>query len=141
MSVVRLRNGDGHARLVNPASALDGRVDVFALLATSERIPKAELPMPGDNYAIIDLQYVGARLVQTGATSYGLQVAINTFNTPAHPAYPAEFDVYIDSTGDGAPDYVLYTAENGGFGARSHNCLPSLNLAKYTRILCSMGNG
>lgn len=111
-----LKNGQGSLMLNNSDGAVDGRVDVFSLLGTSGRIPKRYLPGPGDNYAVIDLNAVGARLVGIGGGNYGIQFAVNTFGTRAHPLYPAEFDVYIDTNRDGDSDYILYTAENGGFG-------------------------
>lgn len=129
---VRLVKGSGKTQLINPNGAIDGRVDVFALLGTSPQIPAAELPQPGDNYAVIDMKSVGARLVQTGATSYGIQIAINTFGQRAHPAYPAEFDVYIDVNADGVDDYLLYTAENGGFAVSGQTLVNVYNLSTGT---------
>ena len=55
-------------------------------------------PRPGDNYAVVDLKSVGVR---AEARQLDLQFAINTFGERAHPNYPAEFDVYIDTNGDG----------------------------------------
>jgi hypothetical protein len=124
---VTLKNGKKDLLLAN-LGLLDGRVDVFALLGTSPQIPKADLPQPGDNFAIIDLRYVGARLVDIGGGQYGLQVAINTFGERAHPSYPAEFDVYIDTNRDGIFDYVLYNAENGGFGVTGQSLVRVVNL-------------
>ncbi len=128
-AAVRLKNGVGKTMLINPSGIIDGRVDVFALLGTSQQIPAEELPQPGDNYAIIDMKSVGARLVQIGATTYGIQVAVNTFGLRAHPAYPAEFDVYIDSNADGVDDFVLFTIESGGFGATGQTLVYVANLS------------
>jgi subtilisin family serine protease len=108
--------------------ATAGRVDVFALTGTSPKIQKFFLPGDGDNFAIIDLKSVGTRLVSLGGGEYGLQFAINTFGERAHPNYPAEFDVYIDTDGDGKADYVAYNAENGGFGATGQNVVNLVNL-------------
>ena len=108
---VNLKGGGDVLRLENKG-AVDGRVDVFALTGTSKKLPKSELPQPGDNFAIIDMKYAGARLAYSGATPV-IQFAVNTFRQRAHPAYPAEFDVYIDTNNDGAPDYIVFTAENG----------------------------
>jgi subtilisin family serine protease len=97
--------------------ATAGRVEVFSLTGKSKKIPKADLPKPGENFAVIDLKAVGVRL----ATSTVLQFGIATNGARAHPNYPAEFDIYIDANRDGTFDYVVFNAENGGFGATGQN--------------------
>jgi hypothetical protein len=82
---------------------------VFALTGTSDRLPREAYPVDGDNFATIDLKSVGVR--QSGSN---LQFAINTWGERAHPNYPAEFDVYIDTNNDGVPDWIAYTLENTG---------------------------
>ena len=123
---VRLKNGTGTVRLENEG-AVDGRFDVFAWTGTSKKISKRLLPQPGDNFAVIDLGQVGVRLVQAGTPV--VQFAISTFGKRAHPNYPAEFDVYIDSNRDGTPDFVVFNLENGGFGATGQNVVAVANLA------------
>ena len=93
---VTLKHGSRAVVLNNLDGAVNGRVDVFSLLGTSQKIQKRFLPNPGDNFAVIDMKSVGARLVNSslGPT---IQFAINTFGVRAHPNYPAEFDVYVDS--------------------------------------------
>jgi subtilisin family serine protease len=118
---VKLVAGTGTVALDNRRGAVDGRVEVFSLTGTSPRIKKKLLPGPGDNFAIVDLASVGVRLVNTGPTAQGLQFAINTHGTRAHPNYPAEFDIYIDSNRDGTDDAVIFNLENGGFGASGQN--------------------
>ena len=113
---VELSGGTGTLALSNAGGAVDGRVDVFSLLGTSGRIPPPRLPQDGDNYAVIDLKDFGARLVSIGAGQYGIQFAVNTFGTRAHPNYPAEFDVYLDTNRDGTDDFVIYNAQNGSTG-------------------------
>ncbi len=120
---VHLTNGTGTLAFSN-TGAIAGRVEVFSLLGTSPKIQKFYLPQPGDNFAIIDLKSVGARLAGSN-----IQFAINTFGERATPNYPAEFDIYIDSNNDGTPDYVVYNAENGGFGASGQNVVYVANLA------------
>ena len=104
-------NGDnpGALALANFSRAKGGDFDIFALTGTSPRIPRKDLPADGDDFAVTDIASVGVRLVE-GAF---LQFAVNTFGRRAHPAYPAEFDVDIDTNGDGKPDYVVFTRENG----------------------------
>jgi hypothetical protein len=99
-----------------------GDFDVFSLTGVSRKIPRSQLPGPGDNFAVIDMRSVGVRHLP--AAVFGadfLEFAINTNGRRAHPNYPAEFDVYLDTTGDGVPDFVVFNAENGGFGATGQN--------------------
>ncbi len=126
---ISLPGGVGTLKLKQTGGALDGRVDVFSLLGTSGRIPPPLLPQDGDNYAVIDLKSFGARMVEIGGGQYGLQFAINTFGTRAHPNYPAEFDVYLDVNMDGIDDFVVYNLENGGFGASGQNVVRVYNLS------------
>jgi hypothetical protein len=114
----------GRSMQVANSGAADGQVEVFSLTGTSPRIPGTELPRPGDNRAVIDLKAVGVRYV---APNY-LQFAVSTYGFRSHPNYPAEFDVYIDTNGDGIADYVVYNQENGGFGASGQNVVYVGNL-------------
>jgi subtilisin family serine protease len=125
---VALSGGAGSVALNHTAGTIDGRVDVFALLGTSGRIPPPTLPGPGDNFAVVDLKFVGARLVSLGGP-FGIQFAVNTFGARSHPNYPAEFDIYVDSNRDGTDDYVVFNLENGGFGATGQNVVAVANLA------------
>jgi hypothetical protein len=52
----------------------------------------------------------------------------------AHPNYPAEFDVYIDSNNDGTFDYVVFNLENGGFGVTGQNVVEVFNLGTNTPV-------
>jgi subtilisin family serine protease len=126
---VTLVGGTGSLSLSNAAGAIAGRVDVFSLLGTSGRIQKRFLPGPGDNFAIIDLRAVGARLVGIGGGAFGVQFAINTFGQRSHPNYPAEFDIYIDNNRDGNFDFVVFNLENGGFAATGQNVTAVFNIA------------
>jgi subtilisin family serine protease len=120
--------GGGNVLRLSNSGAVDARVDVFALTGISPKVPDATLPMPGDNFAIIDMKFVGARLASAGSLPV-VQFAINTFRQRSHPAYPAEFDVYIDTNNDGTPDYVMYTAENGSFASTGQTLVYVANLA------------
>jgi hypothetical protein len=108
------------------AGVADGLAEVFSLTGTSSRIPRSQLPQPGDNFAVVDLRAVGVRDV--GALQFG----ISTNGARAHPNYPAEFDVYIDTNLDGVPDFVLFNAELGGFGVTGQNVVYVANLATGT---------
>jgi hypothetical protein len=71
-------------------------------------------------------------MVDLGAGQFGVQFAIDTYGARAHPNYPAEFDIYIDSNNDGVDDYVVFNAENGGFSASGQNVVFVGNLATGT---------
>lgn len=116
-------------RLINLAYAKAGVVEPFALLGTSPRIPASQLPGPGENFAVVDLQAVGARLVNIGGGNFGLQVAVSTHGVRAHPSYPAEFDVYLDVNADGTDDFVMFTSESGGFAATGQTIVTVIRLA------------
>ena len=118
-------------RLINLAYAKAGAGEPFALLGTSARIPAAQLPGPGDNFAVVDLQAIGARLVGLPANlgGLGLQVAVSTWGIRAHPSYPAELDVYLDVNADGTDDFVMYTSESGGFAATGQTLVTVVDLA------------
>jgi len=97
-----------------------GLYDVYALTGSSPQLPASAFPAPGDNFATIDLKSVGARYLtqaQCGVSGGCMQWAISTYGRRAHPLYPAGFDIEVDVTGDGQPDFVVFQAENGGFGA------------------------
>ncbi len=106
-----------------------GDYDVFSLTGQSARVPRSELPQPGDNFIVVDLQSIGVRHLP--AAVYGadyLEFAISTYGRRVHPNYPAEFDIYIDSNNDGTPDFVVFNAENGGFSVSGQNVVFVANL-------------
>ncbi|MGE5347067.1 MAG: S8 family serine peptidase, partial [Acidithiobacillales bacterium] len=127
--------GSGSIGVSNAGGAIDGAVDTFALTGTNGRFPVAFLPQPGDNFAIIDLKAVGVR--KAGSN---VQFAINTFGQRSHPAYPAEFDIYVDSDNDGVDDYVVFNLENGGFGVSGQTVVEVYNLHTNTGALVSYAN-
>jgi minor extracellular serine protease Vpr len=123
----RLRkNGTASVEVENDSKVLAGRVDVFALTGTSGRVDESLLPPtgPGSNLAIIDLRAVGVR--QNGTN---VEFAFDTFGARAHPVYPAEFDVFIDTNRDGTDDFIVFNLENTGFGATGQNVWFAVNLA------------
>lgn len=113
----------GAISVSNLGGAIPGAVDTFALTGTSPRIPSADLPKPGDNFAVIDLRATGVR-----ANGSNVEFAVNTFGSRSAPVYPAEFDIYIDSNNSGAFDYVLFNSELGGFGATGETVVNVFNL-------------
>jgi minor extracellular serine protease Vpr len=110
------------------AGVATSEFDVFSLTGVSPRVDRSELPEPGDSFAIIDLRAVGVRLAEPGI----LQFAVNTFGRRAHPNYPAEFDVVIDTNRDGDPDFIVFNAELGGFGVSGANAVFVFEIATAT---------
>ena len=98
----------------NLGGAQSATMDVFALTGTS---PQSTITRStyGGGQPLVDMKAVGVRPVDVGVP--GVQFGIATFGEKAHPAYPAEYDVYVDSNNDGIDDYVIYNSELSGFGA------------------------
>jgi len=104
----------------NAGAPISGPVDTFSLTGTEVQFPASVLPAPGSDYAVINLQAVGLRLVcvancSTASPAFGVQFAINTYGQRSHPDVPAEFDVYIDVNNDGTDDLDVFNADIGYF--------------------------
>jgi subtilisin family serine protease len=103
--------------ITNTLGALGGLVDVFSLTGVGTQFPASVLPAPGSDFAVINLQATGVRLVCLTATnpctSLGAQFAVNTFGQRSHPDVPAEFDVLIDVNHDGVSDFDIFNADIG----------------------------
>ena len=101
----------------NLSAPIDGQADAFSLTGTGFQFPASLLPAPGSDYAVINLQAAGVRLVciSSCATTpvFGVQFAIATFGQRSHPDVPAEFDIYIDANNDGQPDFDIFNADIG----------------------------
>lgn len=118
--------------LSNTGGATSGVVQAFALTGTSAQ----DFPNPpayGGGQALIDLRAVGVRGAVSGGTQL-VQFGITTFGNRAHPTYPAEFDVYVDSNNDGIDDYVIYNRESGNFGTTGQTIVNVLNLTTGTNV-------
>ena len=118
------RDGSRQIALSNTAGSADGFVDVFALTGHSPRQPNSARPAPGDNFALVDLQSIGVRQVDDL-----LQFAVTTYDPRSHPAYPAEFDIEIDTDRDGEPDYVVFNAELTDFAESGQDAVFIENVA------------
>ena len=99
----------------NLSAPISGTVDAFSLTGTGVKFPASVLPAPGDDFAVINLQSVGVRLVCTNGpcTTFGAQFAVTTFGQRSHPDVPAQFEIYIDTNNDGNPDFVVYNEDIG----------------------------
>lgn len=102
----------GNLPISNVGGAVSGPLEIFSLTGTSPQI-STQQPAYGGGQAIVDLRAAGVRTVDVGGL--GLQFGISTYGERAHPAYPAEFDIYVDANSDGTFDAVVYNAENGSF--------------------------
>ena len=73
------------------------------------------LPAPGADFAVVNLQAAGVRLIclTSPCSTFGVQFAVTTFGQRSHPDVPAEFDVLIDINQDGTPDLDIFNADIG----------------------------
>jgi subtilisin family serine protease len=126
--------------LSNNSATVAGTVDVFSLTGTGTQFPPSVLPAPGSDYAVINLQAVGVRLIcfDSGCTTLGAQFAISTFGQRSHPDVPAEFDVLIDVDNDGVADLDIFNADIGlvttGSGNSGQNGIFVSDLAAGTAM-------
>ena len=126
-SVIAQRSSwPGGIILLANAGVAPSEFDVFALTGTSPKYAKADLPAPGDNFAIVDVRAVGVRYA---AEDGALQFAINTFGRRAQANYPGGFEVDVDVNGDGVADFAIYNTEQGAFGSTGINVVNVANLA------------
>jgi subtilisin family serine protease len=116
-SSLALSGNPANLAVTNAGGAVGGQVSAFSLTGTGVQFPPSVLPAPGSDFAVINLQAVGLRLVclsgSSSCTSYGAQFAITTFGQRSHPDVPAEFDVLIDVNNDGTPDLDIFNADIG----------------------------
>ena len=59
--LVAARQARPVAQAAQPRRRTTGEYDVFSLTGSSTKIPRSEMPGPGDNLAVIDLRAVGVR--------------------------------------------------------------------------------
>jgi Subtilase family len=117
-STIALNGNPVNTTVTNGSGAVGGAVSVFSLTGTGTQFPASVLPAPGDDFAVINLQSVGVRLVClsnpcSSPANFGVQFAITTFGQRSHPDVPAEFDVQLDLNNDGVPDLVIFNGDIG----------------------------
>jgi subtilisin family serine protease len=115
---VALNGNPTNLTLTNTSGAVGGQTSVFSLTGTGVQFPSSVLPAPGSDFAVINLQAVGVRLIclsncTSTTPTYGAQFAVTTFGQRSHPDVPAEFDALIDVDGDGNFDLDVFNADIG----------------------------
>ena len=124
--IVQTRSNGANTVTVSNRGAVPGEWSAFALTGTSPRIAKRDLPGAGDSIAAIDLKAVGVRAF----TEFDVvQFAVNTWDERSHPAYPAGFEIQVDTNRDGTPDWLVYNAENGAFASSGQSVVFVVNAA------------
>lgn len=118
--------GSGSLNVSNLGAVMTSATEVFALTGTSAQ-SSTVLPSYGGGQVLVDLKAAGVRPVSASG-ALGVQFAVASFGERAHPAYPAEFDIYVDADNNGSWDYVIYNAENGGFGVSGQTIVYACNL-------------
>ena len=97
-------------------------IDQYSLVGTSPRLTPA---VRGSNQPVIDLRAIGVQtFFDPGGTpascgpsdSFIYVIAINTWERETIGSYPAMFEVFLDTNGDGDPDYVVFNAPLSGPG-------------------------
>jgi subtilisin family serine protease len=117
--------------LSNLGGAQTATMEVFALTGTSPQSSN-KLSTYGGGQPLVDLKAIGVRPVDVGLPA--VQFGIATFGEKAHPAYPAEYDIYVDSNNDGVDDYVIYNSELSGFGVSGQTVVSVFNLNTGTTV-------
>jgi subtilisin family serine protease len=106
----------------------------YSLLATSPDDPPTG---PGDDFADVDLHYVGIRQFTDAQNDLGcessiaLQFAVNTWDRQIHANGPALFEFDLDLDRDGTADYAVYNFDlsNSGTLSDGRNFTFALNIA------------
>ena len=96
------RHPQGTVRLANAGGAIAGNGDFYAWGLSGTR--------QGVRY--FDVRAVGVQSNPVSATDSLLVFAVNTFDRFSNPAI-GEFDILIDTNGDGVPDYDVLAADLG----------------------------
>ncbi len=92
-------------------------VDVYSLVATSPNLPPARR---GGAVAVVDLKSIGVQTFPVPAgfcsadASFVYAIAVSTWERRVMGAFPAEFDVFVDTNLDGEPDYVVFNGPLNG---------------------------
>lgn len=92
-------------------------IDAYSLVATSPNLPRARR---GGAVAVVDLKSIGVQTFPVPAgfcsdeASFVYAIAVSTWERTVMGAFPAEFDVFVDTNLDGEPDYVVFNGPLNG---------------------------
>ncbi len=104
-------------RLANQGGALDADADFYTWGLSDAR--DVRRGAGGSGY---DLRAAGVQSFVTSDTDQLLVFAVNTYGRWSNAATD-EFDVSVDTTGDGAPDYVVFSYDSGALRADEYDGL------------------
>jgi subtilisin family serine protease len=90
------------ATITNASSAISATADFYAW----------GLDSPNEQHGRIDLRAAGAQSIDIGGGDRIIVLAVNTFAAWSTPA-TQEFDVLIDTNGDGIPDFDVFSTDFG----------------------------
>ncbi len=120
-------------RLRNASKVADGPVDVYGLTGSS---PQQPAPRPGEpgsagsNQAQVDLASVGVADFLTGDPDADvLAFALAGYDRQTVPAYPAGYEVDVDTDRDGTADFAVFNSELGGFATTGQTAAVVVDLA------------
>ena len=101
-SLSELHHGQGVVHLSNRNGAITGNGDFYAWGLSGTR----------QGVRFFDVRAVGVQTNPVSATDSLLVFAVNTFDRFSNPAI-GEFDILIDTNGDGVPDYDVFAIDLG----------------------------
>jgi len=113
-----LHHGQGVVHLSNPGGAITGNGDFYAWGLNGTR----------QGVTGFDVRAVGVQSNPVSATDSLLVFAVNTFDRFSNPAM-GEFDVLIDTTGSGTPNYDVFAADLGLITTGSNDGLMVVGVA------------
>jgi minor extracellular serine protease Vpr len=99
-----------HNAAVNPAA-----VDVYSLVGTS---PQKAPATKGSNAPVIDLKSVGVQtfldpagtgVCESDVNTFVYRIAVSTWQRQTTGIVPGEIDAYLDTNGDGNPDFDIFS--------------------------------
>ncbi|MGC3994829.1 MAG: S8 family serine peptidase [Propionicimonas sp.] len=94
-------------KLVNPGGALDADADFYTWgLKDARDVPK------GTDGSGFDLRAAGVQSFATSSTDALVVFAVNNYSRWSN-AVENEFDVQVDTNGDGSPDWIVISADSG----------------------------
>ncbi len=99
-------------------------IDQYSLVGTSPMLPPA---VRGSNQPVIDIKAVGVQTFPVAAStpeaescgpndSFVYVIAVSAWRRETIGSYPGQFAAFLDTTGDGNADFVVFNAPTSGPG-------------------------